>query len=121
MRLICEMIKHPEFVNFPSELEIYVDNLAGMQIRNTNIMIEYTRLRLQNNRVPNSDHYMKTLVAASINEYNYFNNLLGNDIAKIAKDLRATHGKNSDTGDPITPVEDMLSTFEELKKTDNIT
>ena len=64
---------------------------------------------------------MKTLVAASINEDNYFNNLLGNDIAKIAKDLRATHEKDSDTGDPITPVEDMLGTFEELKKTDNAT
>ena len=31
---------------------------------------------------------MKTLVAASINENNYFNNLLGNDIAKIAKDFK---------------------------------
>jgi hypothetical protein len=64
---------------------------------------------------------MKTLVAASINEDNYFNNLLGNDIAKIAKDLRNAHEKDSDTGDPITPVEDMLGTFEELKKTDNAT
>ena len=121
VRLICEMIKHPEFANFLSDLEIYVDNLAGMQIRNMNTMIEQTRLRLQNNGIPDSDHYMKTLVAASINEDNYFNNLLGNDIAKIAKDLRATHEKDSNTGDPITPVEDMLGTFEELKKTDNAT
>ena len=29
--------------------------------------------------------------------------------------------KDSDTGDAITPVEDMLGTFEELKKTDNAT
>ena len=84
-------------------------------------MIEQTRLRLQNNGIPDSDHYMKTLVAASINEDNYFNNLLGNDIAKIAKDLRDAPEKDSDTGDPITPVEDMLGTFEELKKTDNAT
>ena len=93
VRLICEMIKHPEFTNFLSDLEIYVDNLAGMQIRNMNTMIEQTRLRLQNNGIPDSDHYMKTLVAASINEDNYFNNLLGNDIAKIAKDLRATQAQ----------------------------
>lgn len=121
VRLICEMIKHPEFVNLLSDLEIYVDNLAGMQIRNMNTMIEQTRLRLQNNGVPDSDHYMKTLTAASINEDNYFNNLLGNDIVKIAKDLREAHGKDADTGDPITPVEDMLSTFDELKKADNAT
>ena len=121
VRLICEMIKHPEFLNLLSDLEIYIDNLAGMQIRNMNTMIEQTRLRLQNNGVPDSDHYMKTLEAASINEDNYFNNLLGNDIVKIAKDLREAHGKDADTGDPITPVEDMLSTFDELKKADNAT
>ena len=95
VRLICEMIKHPEFINFLSDLEIYVDNLAGMQIRNMNTMIEQTRMRLQNNGIPDSDHYMKTLEAASINEDNYFNNLLGNDIAKIAKDLREAHWKDA--------------------------
>lgn len=119
VRLICEMIKHSEFINFLSNLEIYVDNLAGMQIRNMNTMIEQTRMRLQNNGIPDSDHYMKTLEAASINEDNYFNNLLGNDIAKIAKDLRDAHGKDSDTGDQITPVENLLGTFDELRKADN--
>jgi transcriptional regulator with XRE-family HTH domain len=121
VRLICEMMKHPEFINFLSDLEIYVDNLAGMQIRNMNTMIEQTRMRLQNNGIPDSDHYMKTLEAASINEDNYFNNLLGNDIAKIAKDLRDAHGKDADTGEQITPVEDMLGTFDELRKADNAT
>ena len=120
-RLICEMMKHPEFANFLSDLEIYVDNLAGMQLRNMNTMIEQTRLRLQNNGVPDSDHYMKTLAAASISEDNYFNNLLGNDIARIAKDLRDAHSKDAETGDQTTPVDDMLSTFEELKKADNTT
>ena len=87
--LICEMIKHPEFINFLSDLEIYVDNLAGMQIRNMNTMIEQTRMRLQNNGIPDSDHYMKTLEAASINEDNYFNNLLGNDIVKLQRPKRS--------------------------------
>ena len=45
VRLICEMIKHPEFLNFLSDMEIYVDNLAGMQFRNLNKMIEQTRIR----------------------------------------------------------------------------
>lgn len=31
VRLICEMIKHPDFINLLSDIEIYVDNLAGMQ------------------------------------------------------------------------------------------
>lgn len=52
VRLICEMIKHPEFINFLSDMEIYVDNLAGMQFRNTNKMIEQTRVHLQNKGMP---------------------------------------------------------------------
>ena len=84
-RLICEMIKHPEFKNFLTDMEIYIDNLAGMQFRNLNKMIEQTRVRLQNKGISDEDHYMKTLATASISEDNYFNNLLGNDIVKIAK------------------------------------
>jgi transcriptional regulator with XRE-family HTH domain len=121
VRLICEMIKHPEFINFLSDLEIYVDNIAAMHLRNMNNMIEQTRIRLQNNGVPDTDHYMKTLKTAAITEDNYFSVLLGNDISKIAKDIRDAHAKDADTGDQITPVDDMLGTFEELQKADSAT
>ncbi len=121
VRLICEMMKHPEFVNFLSDLEIYVDNLAGMQIRNLNKMMEHARAELQRKGVNDSDHYMKTLATATIKEDNYFNNLLGNDIAIIAKDLRNAHGKDSDTGEQATPTDDILGIFEELKEADSAT
>ena len=120
-RLICEMIKHPEFTNFLTDIEIYVDNLAGMQFRNINKMIEQTRVRLQSKGVSDEDHYMKTLQTASISEDNYFNNLLGNDIVKIAKDLRDAHSKDAETGDSTTPVDDILDSFEELRTADNAT
>ena len=51
-------------------MEIYVDNLAGMQFRNINKMIEQTRIRLQNKGISDEDHYMKTLQAATISEDN---------------------------------------------------
>ena len=102
-------------------MEIYVDNLAGMQFRNLNKMIEQTRVRLQNKGISDEDHYMKTLATASISEDNYFNNLLGNDIVKIAKDLRDAHSKDAETGDATTPVDDILDSFEELKTADNAT
>ena len=120
-RLICEMIKHPEFKNFLTDMEIYIDNLAGMQFKNLNKMIEQTRVRLQNKGISDEDHYMKTLATASISEDNYFNNLLGNDIVKIAKDLRDAHSKDAETGDATTPVDDILDSFEELKTADNAT
>ena len=120
-RLICEMIKHPDFINFISDMEIYVDNLAGMQFRNINKMIEQTRVRLQNKGISDEDHYMKTLKTASISEDNYFNNLLGNDIVKIAKGIREAHSKDAETGDMTTPVDEILDSFEELKTADNAT
>ena len=58
VRLICEMIKHPDYINFISDMEIYVDNLAGMQFRNINKMIEQTRVRLQNKGISDEDHYL---------------------------------------------------------------
>ena len=115
VRLICEMIKHPDFINLLSDIEIYVDNLAGMQFRNINKIIEQTRVRLQNKGVSDEDHYMKTLQTASISEDNYFNNLLGNDIVRIAKDLRDAHSKDVETSDTTTPVDDILDSFEELR------
>ncbi len=115
------MIKHPDFINFLSDMEIYVDNLAGMQFRNINKMIEQTRVHLQNKGISDEDYYMKTLQAATISEDNYFNNLLGNDIVMIAKDIRDAHSKDADTGDVTTPVDDILDSFEELKTADNAT
>ena len=66
VRLICEMIKHPDFINFLSDMEIYVDNLAGMQFRNINKMIEQTRVRLQNKGISDEDHLMKIIRKAFI-------------------------------------------------------
>lgn len=103
-------------MNFLTDMEIYVDNLAGMQFRNINKMIEQTRVRLQNKGVSDEDHYMNTLQTASISEDNYFNNLLGNDIVKIAKELRDAHSKDAETGDTTTPVDDILQRYSDLCK-----
>ena len=35
-RLLCEIIKHPDFWKFMSDTEIYIDSLASMQINNLN-------------------------------------------------------------------------------------
>ncbi len=46
--------------------------------------------------------------------------LLGNDIVKIAKDIRDAHSKDAETGEATTPVDYILDSFEELKTADNI-
>ena len=72
-------------------------------------------------KICKSFFYTKGYHTASISEDNYFNNLLGNDIVKIAKDLRDAHSKDAETGDATTPVDDILDSFEELKTVDNAT
>ena len=121
VRLICEMIKHPEFANMLSDLEIYVDNLAAMQIHNMNKYIEVTRMKLKEKNISDNDHFMKTLAAATIKEEDYFGNLLGNDIALIAKDIKEAHGEDSNTGSNTTEIDEVLDAFEEVQKADNST
>ena len=66
-----------------------------MQIHNMNKYIEFTRAKLQEKGTSTTDHYMKTLEAATIKEDDYFANLLGSDIAGIAKDIKEAHKKDS--------------------------
>lgn len=122
VRLICEMIKDPHFSDFLSDLEIYVDNLASAQIRNMNKYIEHNRAMIKNKySLSDSDHYMRSLKAALIDEANYFDNLLGNDISAIAKNLRELHKKDSNTGSDDTVFDEFMDTCEEVQKADSIT
>ena len=122
VRLICEMIKDSHFSDFLSDLEIYVDNLASAQIRNMNKYIEHNRAMIKDKyALSDSDHYMRSLKAALIDEDNYFDNLLGNDISAIAKDLRELHKKDSNTGSNDTVFDEFMDTCEEVQKADSIT
>jgi len=115
-RLICEMIRHPEFGTFLSDLEIYVDDIAGMQIRNMNLYIERMRKMIQTKTgAPDEDTYMKTLEYAKIDSSDYFNYLLSEDIGKIAADLKAAHTKDIETADAAGPLEEVVSTIEEME------
>lgn len=111
-RLLCEMIKHPAFPNLLSDIEIYVDNLAGNWIHNLNSFISKMRTKIQSNcDVPDNDIHMKTFAAALIDDDNYFGDLIESDIKTIAKDIRNAHKKDWETGDEV-PIADKF--FEQL-------
>lgn len=42
-RLLCEIVKYPDFWKFMSDTEIYIDSLAEMQIRNLNSFVALIR------------------------------------------------------------------------------
>ena len=64
---------------------------------------------------------MKTLEAATIKEENYFDNLLGNDIAGIARDIKEAHKKDYNTGSDTTEVDEVVDALEQVQKADNAT
>ncbi len=56
-RLLCEIIKHPDFWKFMSDTEIYVDSLAEMQIRNLNSFVALMRSKIRvRDQIPDSEH-----------------------------------------------------------------
>ena len=109
-------ITHKAIVTLAKFYGVTSDYLLGLTENR-----EQHRVPVDDLGLDDEDYYMKTLATASISEDNYFNNLLGNDIVKIAKDLRDAHSKDAETGDATTPVDDILDSFEELKTADNAT
>lgn len=113
-RLLCEIIKHPDFWKFLSDTEIYIDSLASMQINNLNSYVSVMRTKIQlKNEVPNSEQYIRTLKASEIDEDDYFSRLIGTDITKIAKDIKENHKKDTETGDDNNPVSDVIDIVQE--------
>ena len=113
-RLLCEIIKHPDFWKFMSDTEIYIDSLAAMQIHNLNSFVSLMRSKIQlRNEVPDSEHYMRTLKACEIVEDDYFSRLICDDITGIAKDIKKSHHRDSDTGDENNPLTEVIDIIKE--------
>ena len=113
-RLLCEIIKHPDFWKFMSDTEIYVDSLASMQINNLNGYVAMMRTKIQlKNEVPETEHYVRTLKASEIEEDDYFSRLIGTDITNIAKDIRENHKKDKETGEDNNPLTEVIDIVQE--------
>ena len=113
-RLLCELVKHPDFWKFMSDMEIYIDALAEMQIHNLNSFVALTRNKiLQRDNVPDTEHYMRTLKACEIDGDDYFSRLIGEDITKIARSIKEAHRKDAETGDDNDPLNEVLDIVKE--------
>lgn len=113
-RLLCEIIKHPDFWKFMSDTEIYIDSLASMQINNLNSYVTMMRTKIQlKDEVPETEHYVRTLKASEIEEDDYFSRLIGTDITNIAKDIRENHKKDKETGEDNNPLTEVIDIVQE--------
>ena len=114
-RLLCEIIKHPDFWKYMSDMEIYVDSLAEMQIRNLNSFVALIRSKIQmRDQIPDSEHYLRTLKACEIDEDDYFSRRIFEDISAIAKDIKQSHHRDTETGDENNPLTDVIDVVKEF-------
>lgn len=93
-RLLCELLCHPDFSKLISDLEIYVDGLANIQIQSLNAIVDTIRDTIMNTAAPEeleNDKNIEMLKTAHIEDDDYFFNILNHDIDSISKDLRQKH------------------------------
>jgi len=108
-RLLCEMALHKDFRKFMVDIEIYVDRIASMRIRDFNVMLEITRNEVINRYDPDSnDLTLRTIEAAAINEDEYFSYKIHEDIDPIIRDIREAHKSDSTTADQASSSEMII-------------
>ena len=99
-RLLCELLEHPDFSRWMTDLEICVDGLVSDRIRDMNAMVEATRQELEKRyHADAEDLTMRTLKAAQINKDEYFGQILYDELAAILKQIKAAHGTDKTTSD----------------------
>ncbi len=99
-RLLCEMALHPGFRQFFVDMEICIDGIADMRIRDMNQLLEATRQKIIQQYAPEEpDLHLRTLELAQISEDSFFSHVLHRDLDAIVRDLRETHSKDSTTAD----------------------
>ncbi len=91
-RLLCEIIKHPDFIKLMTDTEIYVDGIATMQIKNMNDWLDAIRLQIiQQNNPDTNDLYLKVLESSHIQEEEYFFHNIHIDWDNIIRTIRENH------------------------------
>ena len=123
-RLLCELITHPSFIKFHTDLEIYVDGKAGIQIQSLNAIVDAIRDSILNDDSDASereDHNrtLKMLETAHIEDDAYFFNLLHHDLDMIAKDIRIAHKDDTDTAPDDMIASQINAAIEEVKAINN--
>ncbi len=121
-RLLCEIIKHPAFEILLQDIEILVDGHAAMQLAALNNSVDSIRQMIKERFDPASnDIYMKTLVSAHIDEYQYFYAQIHRDIEMIVRDVRRSHANDStsspDASSYMQSLKDEIAEIESAKGT----
>ena len=105
-RLLSKMICHPDFRRFLIDMEICVDRIADMRLKDMNLLLDWTRQKVMNKYHPEEDDLsLRTLELAQLNADMFYSHVLHSDLDAIVKDIRTAHGPDITTADNQTEAE----------------
>jgi transcriptional regulator with XRE-family HTH domain len=112
-RLLCEIIKHPDFIKLMTDTEIYVDGIATMQIKNMNDWLDAVRLQIIQQKNPDAnDLYLKVLESSHIQEEEYFFHTIHSDWDNIIRTIRENHEHAAESA----PIERPMSNDKKVQR-----
>ena len=117
-RLLSELITHPEFARLMADMEIYVDGVVSMQIRNLNSLLEAARTSILEKYHPKEDNTLLTLKAAQIDEDEYFARVVSDDIERILKELKEAHSGDQGSAATDDPAASLKEYIENISGTE---
>lgn len=99
-RLLSEMALHPNFRRLMTDIEIYVDRIADMRIKDMNAVLAAIRQQVIQDHDPGEDDlYIRTLELAQVDEDDYFSKVIHDDLDSIIWDIREAHKTDATTAD----------------------
>ena len=117
-RLLSELIVHPEFSRLMADMEIYVDGVVSMQIRNLNTLLESARTAIIEKYHPKEDNTLLTLKAAQIDEDEYFARVVSEDVEHILKELNEAHSRDQGSAATDDSAVSLKEYLDELSETE---
>ena len=116
--LFCELATHKDFPKLLADIEIYVNRFASKVIQFLNSYVDTGREQIIQQKKPlQKDSILYLLENIHIDEGNYFDRRIHDDIDVIAKDMREAHKDRSESAsdDPeMNPIETMKSTLDDI-------
>ena len=105
-RLLSELICHPDFRRFLIDMEICVDRIADMRLKDMNLLLDRTREKVMKKYHPDEDDLsLRTLELAQLNDDMFYSHVLHSDLDSIVKDIRTAHEPDITTADDQTEAE----------------
>ena len=92
----CEVISHDDFPRLMTDMEIFVDQIASMQVDNLNYGIGTARSIVQKQYHPNDNElFCRTAELGKIPADEYVSSVLRDDLASILRDIRKARPKKT--------------------------